>query len=75
MQYWAYINQHNNLIVEPYNPYYTHLVFENKIIKERTGEYEADNEEEAREKAISILNYNEDIFNEIIDNQIDDLKN
>lgn len=75
MTYWAYINQQNNLIVEPYNEYYSHLIFENKIIKERTGEYEADNEQEAREKAMSILNYDENLVSEIIDNQIDDLKN
>lgn len=74
MTYWAYINQQNNLIVEPYNPYYSHLIFENKNIKERTGDYNADNLEEAREKAMSILNYDENIASEIIDNQIDDLK-
>lgn len=74
MTYWAYINQQNNLIVEPYNPYYSHQIFENKIIKERTGEYEADNLEEAREKAITLLNYDENTVSEITDNQIDDLK-
>lgn len=74
MKYWAYIDRQNNLIISPYNDYYYHSNFDSTNIKERTGEYEADNLEEAREKAMSILNYDENTVSEIIDNQIDDLK-